>query len=197
MNDTNNDGIEKSAGQVNEEKRANAAAIRAADLPDNAHDEERMQAEEVILDLPDVSDIPGQESIHVPPLGALADTTISSDDEEGVGLFGDDDADEDTDPIFGNEADVSEQERTVLARADEDMPTVDDSRLREAELDQTDDEGDQLNEGSLGTSVSGSDLDTNTLSGGNERDAMGQGDEENSHYSMGSDDNDNITEGTP
>jgi hypothetical protein len=197
MNDTNNEEASKSAGQISEEKRARAAAVKAKDLPDNAHDEERMQPEEVILDLPDVSDIPGQENIHVPPLGALADTTISSDDEEGVGLFGDDDEDEDTEPIMGNDADVSEDERGVLAKADEDMPTVDDSRLRQAELDHTDDEGDALNEGSLATSVSGADLDTNTVAGGNERDAMGQGDEENSHYSLGSDDNDNITEGTP
>ncbi len=60
------------------------------DLPDSPHDEERMKPEEVILDLPDVKDIPGQEHIHVPSLGMLADTTISSDDEEGIGLFGDD-----------------------------------------------------------------------------------------------------------
>ena len=59
------------------------------DLPDNKHDEERMESETVILDLPDVADIPGQEKIRVPPLGELADTTISSDDEEGLGLFDD------------------------------------------------------------------------------------------------------------
>jgi hypothetical protein len=133
----------------------------------------------------------------VAPLGELADTTISSDDEEGVGLFGDDDADEDTEAIMGNEADVSAEEQTTLANAADDMPTEDDSRLREAELDNKDDEGEELNEGSLATSVSGSDLDTNVVGGGNEQDAIGQGDEENSHYSLGSDDNDNLTEGTP
>jgi hypothetical protein len=197
MSDINEDGIEKTAGQLNEEKRNHAAALRASDLQDNQHDEERMQAEEVILDLPDVSDIPGQENIHVPSLGALADTTISSDDEEGVGIFGDDDADEDTEPIMGNEADVSTEEQSALARAADDMLTDDDSRLRSAELDQLDDGGDELNEGSLATNMSGSDLDTNLSGGGNETDAMGQGDEENSHYSLGSDDNDNVTEGTP
>jgi len=62
------------------------------DLPDSPHDIERMQSEETTLDLPDVKDIPGQEHIHVPPLGELADTTISSDDEEGKGIW--DDADD-------------------------------------------------------------------------------------------------------
>lgn len=54
------------------------------DLTDSASDRERLLPEEVTIDLPDVSDIPGQEHIHVPPLGDLADTTISSDDEEDI-----------------------------------------------------------------------------------------------------------------
>ena len=60
------------------------------DLPDSLHDEERMQPEEVTINLPDVSDIPGQEHIRPMPLGELADTTASSDDEEGTRIFGDD-----------------------------------------------------------------------------------------------------------
>jgi hypothetical protein len=74
----------------------NTAASRNADLPDSPHDAERLKPEETILDLPDVHDIPGQEFVHTAPLGALADTTISSADEEGEGLFDDAaDADED------------------------------------------------------------------------------------------------------
>src|SRR3954471_13705920 len=64
------------------------------DLPDSQHDLDRMQSEEVTIDLPDVKDIPGQEHIHVMPLGELADSTISSDDEEGEGLFEDEEEDE-------------------------------------------------------------------------------------------------------
>ena len=60
------------------------------DLPDNEHDIARMQPEEVILDLPDVNEIPGQEHIHVPRMKEMQDVTIASDDEEGVGIFGDD-----------------------------------------------------------------------------------------------------------
>lgn len=57
---------------------------RSDDLTDSASDQERLQPEFTTIDLPDVSDIPGQENIHVPPLGELADTTISSDDEEDI-----------------------------------------------------------------------------------------------------------------
>lgn len=59
------------------------------DLPDSPHDAERLKSDETILDLPDVSDIPGQEHVQVPALGELADTTISSADEEGAGLLDD------------------------------------------------------------------------------------------------------------
>jgi hypothetical protein len=196
-NSNNNDRPDQPSERNSDETRSEARVSRADDLPDNPHDEARMQAEEVIIDMPDVSDIPGQENIHVPSLGELADTTISSDDEEGLGIFGDDEGDEDTDPVMGTDADVSAGERAILARTDEDMPTLDENRLRESELDNADFEGDPLNEGSLATDVSGSDLDTNIANSGNESDAMGQGDEENSNYSMGSDSNDNITEGTP
>lgn len=52
------------------------------DLTDSPSDQERLKPEKATIDLPDVSDIPGQEHVHVPPIGELADTTISSDDEE-------------------------------------------------------------------------------------------------------------------
>ncbi len=172
-------------------------ALMAGDIHDSPQDEEKMKSETVIIDLPDVSDIPGQENIVVPAIGEMQDSTISSDDEEGLGLFGDDDADEDTDLVMGNEADVSSTERTLLKRADEDMPLEDDPSLREAELDKTDNEGDKLNEGSSATDVSGGDLD---MSGVDEDDKMedeGEEDEENNDYSLGSESNDNVTEGTP
>jgi hypothetical protein len=57
------------------------------DLPDSPGDEEKLQAEETYIDLPDVKDIPGQEFVHVPPPGEMADTTIASDDEEGKDVF--------------------------------------------------------------------------------------------------------------
>ena len=62
------------------------------DLPDSEKDKAKLEPEETTIDLPDVKDIPGQENIHVPDIREMADTTISSDDEEGVGVFGDDEA---------------------------------------------------------------------------------------------------------
>jgi hypothetical protein len=59
------------------------------DLPDSPQDAERLKSDETTIDLPDVNDIPGQEHVRVPAMGELADTTISSDDEEGAGLLDD------------------------------------------------------------------------------------------------------------
>lgn len=167
------------------------------DIHDSPQDEEKMKSETFTIDLPDVSDIPGQENIVVPNIGEMQDVTISSDDEEGIGLFGDDEADEDTDLVMGNEADVTETEKNLLVSAEEDMPVEDDPLLRQAELDSVDNEGDLLNEGSLATSVSGSDLDTSGTDSDDSMEAIGEEDEENNTYSLGSDSNDNLTEGTP
>lgn len=194
----------------NSEHTTRLEKVLGEDIHDSPQDEEKMKTEIVILDLPDVSDIPGQESIVVPNIGEMQDTTISSDDEEGVGLFGDDDndddevevedaeddADEDTELVIGNEADVSPIEKTLLKRANRDMPG-DDESLRKADLDKTDDQGDLLNEGSLATDVSGGDLDVPGADSDDEREQNGEEDEENNSYSLGSDSNDNVTEGTP
>ena len=58
---------------------------RDEDLKDSKRDEERLKPDEATIDMPDVSDIPGQEHIHVAPLGEIADITISSADEEDGG----------------------------------------------------------------------------------------------------------------
>jgi hypothetical protein len=63
---------------------------RTGDLQDSPRDQERLQPEETTIDLPEVKDIPGQEHIHPPMMGEMADTTASSADEEGEGLFDDD-----------------------------------------------------------------------------------------------------------
>jgi hypothetical protein len=56
------------------------------DIQDSPKDTEKLQARENIdMEMPDVRDIPGQEHIvTIGPLGEMADTTISSDDEEGI-----------------------------------------------------------------------------------------------------------------
>jgi hypothetical protein len=65
-----------------------------SDLPDSKHDAERMEPEEILLDLPDVADISGQENIVPPKMEYFSDTTISSADEEGVSVFGDEEEEE-------------------------------------------------------------------------------------------------------
>ena len=58
------------------------------DLHDSKRDVERLKPDKATLDLPEVKDIPGQEHVHVLPLGDLSDTTASSDDEEGDDVLG-------------------------------------------------------------------------------------------------------------
>ncbi|WP_018612211.1 hypothetical protein [Segetibacter koreensis] len=202
-NDNTNNAEDESSSQQNNEiniNRLNALKeeeLKEEDIHDSPKDLEKMKSETFVIDLPDVSDIPGQENIVVPNLGEMQDTTISSDDEEGLGLFETDEIDEDTDLVMGNEADVSATERTLLRRADEDMPVEDDPLLRRAELDKTDNQGDLLNEGSLATNVSGDDLDMSGVDADDAMEKIGEEDEENNPYSLGSDSNDNVTEGTP
>lgn len=159
------------------------------DIHDSERDQERLKPDEATFDLPDVKDIPGQEFVQVPPLGMLADTTISSADEEGEGLFVDDEEDE-TDIVMGTEADITRDEKTTLERGDTYMPTRDENYLQQARMDNTDFEGEALNERSFGEEQSGDDLDTATTPDETTSDALGQGDEENKLYSLGSGQND-------
>lgn len=164
------------------------------DLPDSKEDREKLQPEETFIDLPDVKDIPGQEFVNAPPIGSLGDTSISSADEEGTNVF---DKDEDEDlRRTGNDADVSRNERTALEQIDY-MPTRDEDNLVNARMDNIDFQNEPLNERSFGEERIGRDLD---IPGNNDEtttDALGQSDEENKYYSLGSSDNDNVTEGTP
>lgn len=153
------------------------------DLPDNPHDAERLKPETTIIDLPDVEDIPGQENVRPMPMGELADTTISSDDEEGVGLFDDED-DEDDDLIRGDE-NVSKEEKKDLQHANKDMPTRDEMNLQRAAMDNEDEDGAPLNEKGFGQSedVSGDDLDVPGTEADDANEEIGEEDEENNAYS--------------
>ena len=134
------------------------------------------------MDLPEVSDIPGQEHIKPPRLGELADTTASSADEEGDDVLEDDD-----DLGLGKRNNVSREERRDLARAARGEDGTEDDVLDEAALDNTDDDGDPLNEDSFGHERSGDDLD---IPGGGEDDEPGEEDEENEEYSLTKNDED-------
>lgn len=149
---------------------------QAADLPESANDKKQLEPDEATLDLPEVKDIPGQE--HVRPFlpGEMADTTISSADEEANELL-----DIDEDILSDNETNVTNAEKDLLRRSSESMSTADDQQLNYATLDNTDDEGTPLNEK---VNLSGSDLD---VPGSEEDDAnekIGEEDEENNAYSL-------------
>lgn len=71
-------------GMVENESPKPARRADRDDIQDPISDQARLEPETVVIDLPEVSDIPGQEHFVPAPLGILADTTISSDDEEGT-----------------------------------------------------------------------------------------------------------------
>ncbi len=156
----------------------------ADDLPDTPQDIEKMKPETVIMDLPEVKDIPGQEFVHVPPLGELADTTISSDDEEGVGIL--DYEDDDEEVISITDVNVTNQERELLA--DESTAIKDGGELKQVALDNEDDEGDTLNENS--DDVAGAGLDIPGAGADDANEDIGEEDEENNSYSLGGDEKD-------
>jgi hypothetical protein len=138
------------------------------------------------MDLPEVSDIPGQEHVKPPRLGELGDTTASSADEEG------DDILEGKDELqLSPDSNVSREERRALANIDNREVDTEDEVLNEAALDSTDNDGTPLNEGSFGRDVSGDDLD---IPGADEDDAdeeVGDEDEENNEYSLSKNNEDN------
>lgn len=163
------------------------------DLPDSPQDREKLQAEETIIDLPDVKDIPGQEFVNAPVLGELADTTISSTDEEGESVFGQDDR---VNAAPGSaDFDVRPDELEAL-RDTTYMPTRDEDNLRQARMDNVDFQGEPLNEESFGEgqSLSGAGLDIPDAVDETATDALGQGDEENKYYSQEDTDRDQPNE---
>lgn len=138
------------------------------DIQDNPRDEKRMQPEETTMDLPDVNDIPGQENVTPAPLGELADTTASSDDEEGKGVLDDE-----------SDSDVSDEERELLELAANADPAYRDERnFQQAALDNRDADGEALNEDNVVE-----DLDVPGSEDDDDMEQNGAEDEENNAYS--------------
>jgi hypothetical protein len=141
------------------------------------------------IDMPEVSDIPGQEHVRPPRLGEMADETVSSADEEGDDILGPLDGRYEGEIRMGGRSNVSAEERADLASASRgDDDGEDETTLRTGLLDSTDDDGTPLNEKSFGEGrnddVSADDLD---VPGANEDDrdeVPGEEDEENEDYSI-------------
>lgn len=115
--------------------------------------------------MPDVSDIPGQEHIRPPRLGEMGDTTASSADEEG-----------------------REERGEGLDYPEEREAGTEDDVLSEAALDDTDEDGDPLNEEGFGEEVSGDDLDVPGADQDDSDEEIGEEDEENNEYSLSKND---------
>ena len=147
-----------------------------SDLPESKRDKELLKPDEATLDLPEVKDIPGQEHVRPLPPGEMADTTISSADEEANKLLGPDE-----DILLDKELNVTSTERDLLQRSSESMATLDDEQLNAAALDKTDDEGEKLNESS---DMSGNDLDVPGSEADDPDEKIGEEDEENNSYSL-------------
>ncbi len=202
-------------------------AKKLSDIKDSKRDEKKLKQDKATLDLPDVKDIPGQENVTAPDIKEMADTTISSDDEEGLGVLNEEDnndvtserlgpaseidendlminEDEDeaeeeldeedeaeekdddlniTDDSVDPESDVTEDEKIALERSSIDVDTPDNEALYEAQPDDTDFDGEKLNEDS--DDVSGGDLDVPGAELDDDDEAIGEEDEENNDYSLG------------
>ena len=157
------------------------------DLQDSDRDKKELEPEATTIDLPDISDIPGQENVSPAPMGEMADNTISSADEEGDSIFGDD-IDEDIEE--SSDSNVTRQEKEDLRSTANDMPTEDDENLRRAALDNTDNDGDPLNEGSFKSNITATGLDVPGADNDDADEEIGDEDEENNEYSLGGDDHD-------
>ncbi len=160
---------------------------------DSAKDKAEMEPEFFTIEIPEVDEIPGQQNVTPLPLGELADTTLSSADEEGDAIFGVDN--NEVTKIYqdineSEDSNVSSQEKKDLFISANDMPG-DDQNLRKAALDETDNDGVPLNEAGFNKNISPDDLDIPGADLDDEDEAIGEEDEENNDYSLGAD-NDKI-----
>jgi hypothetical protein len=162
-------------------------ASKNPDLAESADDKKHLKPDEGTLDLPDVKDIPGQEHVRPMPAGEMADTTISSADEEGAGILDTEEGEDVTQQLDSN---VTKDERELLEESESSMGSPDDQSLKQAKVDATDEDGTPLNENV--DDLSGSDLDVPGSEDDDDNEEIGEGDEENNPYSLNDDKEDDI-----
>lgn len=152
-------------------------ANQNSDITDPEKDRKKLRPDKAVMDLPEATDIPGQENVKPPETGQSENLTIASDDEEAEGLF---DNEETGDDLMNDVSNVTEEEKELL-EASETVGTPDDEDLHRAELDNVDFEGDELNE-HIGHD--GKDLDVPGEEEDDEDEERGEEDEENNEYSL-------------
>ena len=148
------------------------------DLRDNDRDQAYLKPEQTTIDLPDVKDIPGQEHVRPPRMREMEDITVSSADEEGDGLF------DEENEMSVDEADVSETERGLLEHAADNSDSDEELERRSVLPDAKDDDGEPLNEE---PDLAGEDLDVPGSEEDDSDEELGEEDEENNSYSLGGD----------
>ena len=125
--------------------------------------------------------------VEIPDVSANSDSTIASDDEEEIraekDILEDDD---DTKIVMGTEADVTPEDLVLLGDPDKDMDLNDDELVRKEGLDDTDLDGDPLNEAAVDEDSTGDDLDV-PEEGEDDPKKVQDDDEENDYYSLGGD----------
>lgn len=82
------------------------------------------------------------------------------------------------------DASISSTERALLDESIENSMSVDNNNLKRSELDNTDDDGDLLNEKSMADDISGEDLDVPGAKDDDINEEIGEEDEENNSYSQ-------------
>lgn len=166
-----------------------------ADIQDSRRDQERMKPVTTIIDMPEVSDIPGQEDVEPLPPGTGRVATPASDDEEGYGVLDDlngspeDAIETDDEQLITDEgSNVTRQERKDLYDSANVTPGDEGARdLKRAQLTNVDDEGELLEERT--GQLSGEDLDIPGSELDDDNEERGAEDEENNPYSVGGDRN--------
>jgi hypothetical protein len=134
------------------------------DISDSPEDEKKLKPEETLFDLPELEDIPGANRSGKNAGKMPGDITISSADEEAVDLL--------NGGANPNDSNVSPLEKKLLRESfdpsyDTDLP------IDSLSLDNQDDDGEKLEEGSLEKDLFGKDLD-NDLTREEEEESEGE-----------------------
>jgi len=158
------------------------ASIKKEDLSDSKKDLQQMKSDDIVMDMPEVKDIPGQENVKVPRMREMEDVTISSDDEEGKGILDNLNKEED-DELMDEEYNVSKSEASLLRKSAEHLPNAERTDLNNITLDQTDNDGEKLNEKNFSEDRFGEDLDVPGADLDDDDEETGNEDEENNVYS--------------
>lgn len=131
-----------------------------------------------------------QPANHTDKLNVGGDGDVKTNGETAL-----EDNTDDLGIVMGTEADVTAEDEMILGAMDRDIDMNEDEDQNTRGLDNTDEDGDPLNEESGDLSTMGADLDVPGSEQDDANEAIGEEDEENNYYSQS--DNQEDTEGIP